>query len=166
MCVSPFCTLAAEPCVQFLRRQADRLGLAVRVHAAGGDPAKPVVIITWPGAEPGLKSILLNSHMDVVPVYRESWTHDPFAADIDAHGRIFARGAQDTKCIGVQYLAAIRALQRQQFRPRRTIHVVFVPGKWRAMCVWIYCHVWVGCAIPGGARKTITDAMARGWICY
>jgi len=32
-------------------------------------PEKPVVIITWVGQRPELPSLLLTSHMDVVPVY-------------------------------------------------------------------------------------------------
>lgn len=119
-----------EPCVQFLRRQAASLNLVAGVHAAGGDARKPVVVITWPGTEPAAQSILLTSHMDVVPVFADTWHHDPFAAHLDEQtGRIFARGAQDTKCIGTQYLAAIRALQADGFRPRRTVHVMFVPGE-------------------------------------
>lgn len=73
---------------------------------------------------------MLNSHMDVVPVFENFWTHPPFAADIDESGRIFARGAQDMKSIGTQYLGAIRALKRDgiaQFK--RTIHVTFVPDE-------------------------------------
>lgn len=67
--------------------------------------------------------------MDVVPVYRDKWTHDPFGAEIDSEGRIYARGAQDMKCVGTQYLGAIRSLQRQGFAPKRTIHVLFVPDE-------------------------------------
>lgn len=32
-------------------------------------PEKPVAIITWVGQKPELPSLLLTSHMDVVPVY-------------------------------------------------------------------------------------------------
>lgn len=65
--------------------------------------------------------------MDVVPVFEEHWTHPPFAADIDESGKIFARGSQDMKCVGVQYLAAIRALKRDGVKQlKRTIHVMFV----------------------------------------
>jgi hypothetical protein len=32
-------------------------------------PGKPIAIITWVGQKPELSSILLTSHMDVVPVY-------------------------------------------------------------------------------------------------
>lgn len=67
--------------------------------------------------------------MDVVPVYEEHWTHPPFGAEIDAEGRIFARGTQDMKSVGMQYLGAIRALKASGTRLKRTIHVIFVPGK-------------------------------------
>lgn len=68
--------------------------------------------------------------MDVVPVFEEHWTHPPFAADIDEDGKIFARGSQDMKCVGVLYLAAIRALKRDGVQQlKRTVHVVFVPDE-------------------------------------
>lgn len=121
-----------EPCVLFLRRQADSLGLPLRVyHPVGEAAGKPVVIITWLGAEPELPSILLNSHTDVVPVFEKNWTHAPFGAHIDAAtGRIYARGSQDMKCVGTQYLAAIRALRFDGVRRlRRTVHVSFVPDE-------------------------------------
>lgn len=88
---------------------------------------KPVVILTKLGTQPELKSIILNSHMDVVPVFEEYWTHKPFDADIDEEGRIYARGAQDMKSVGVQYLGALRYFQRKQISFKRTIHVLFVP---------------------------------------
>lgn len=92
------------------------------------DLLKPVCVITWRGSEPDLPTILLNSHMDVVPAYDEQWSHPPFAAEIDADGNIFGRGSQDMKCIGMQYLGAIRHLKRNGISLRRTVHVVFVPG--------------------------------------
>lgn len=48
---------------------------------------------------------------------------------MDAEGRIFARGAQDMKCVGMQYLAAIRALKKDGVQFKRTIHVCFVPDE-------------------------------------
>lgn len=68
--------------------------------------------------------------MDVVPVYEESWTHPPFAADVDEDGKIFARGSQDAKSIGMLQLAAIRALKKDGVKQlKRTIHVTFVPDE-------------------------------------
>lgn len=99
------------------------------VYHPSGDLTKPIAVLSWLGAEPSIPSVLLNSHMDVVPVFAENWTYPPFGAEIDAVGRIFARGSQDMKCVGVQYLAAIRALKDAGIKLKRTLHIVFVPGK-------------------------------------
>jgi aminoacylase len=48
---------------------------------------------------------------------------------MDSQGRIYARGAQDMKCVGMQYLGAIRALKKDGVRPKRTIHLTFVPDE-------------------------------------
>lgn len=56
----------ADDCVTFLKKQANSLKLPVEVIEL--HPKKPIVIITWEGTEPEKPSILLNGHMDVVPV--------------------------------------------------------------------------------------------------
>jgi aminoacylase len=113
---------------EWLQNQAKEIGLEFH-HIEFPKPAEYAIWMTWQGTEPGLKSVLLNSHIDVVPVERSKWTHDPFAADKDADGNIYARGAQDMKCVGVQYLEAIRRLKAKGFKPRRTVHVSFVPDE-------------------------------------
>lgn len=102
------------------------MGLRVQIECPV-TPSKPIIILSLLGTQPELKSIILNSHMDVVPVFEEYWTHKPFDADIDETGRIFARGAQDMKCVGMQYLGALRYFKRKQISFKRTIHVMFVP---------------------------------------
>lgn len=57
-----------EPCIEFLRKQAIELSLEFRIESPV-TPKKPIVILTWIGTQPELKSIILNSHMDVVPVF-------------------------------------------------------------------------------------------------
>ncbi|XP_016960378.1 aminoacylase-1 [Drosophila biarmipes] len=115
-------------CVEFIKRQAESLKLPVEV-VYPAVKSKPVVIIKWLGKEPELPTIILNSHMDVVPVFPEMWTHEPFSADIDEEGRIFARGTQDMKSVGTQYLGAIRLLKAAGFQPKRTVYVTFVPDE-------------------------------------
>lgn len=61
-------------------------------------------------------------------VLKEKWTHKPFSAYVDEKGNIFARGSQDMKSVGIQYLEAIRRLKLQGVSLRRTIHISFVPG--------------------------------------
>ncbi|KAJ6625687.1 Aminoacylase-1 [Pseudolycoriella hygida] len=121
--------LFTEPTVKFLQQQASSLDLPVSIYYPVNQE-NPVVVMTWHGLDPSLSSVLLNSHMDVVPVFEEFWTHPPFAAEVDEEGRIFARGAQDTKSIGMLYLAGIRALKKRGAqRLKRTIHISFVPDE-------------------------------------
>lgn len=115
----------AEPAVTFLKRQARSLNLPVSIHYQ--DIENPILVMTWQGSQPELPTIVLNSHMDVVPVFEKYWTHPPFAAEIDENGDIYARGAQDMKSVGMWYLAAIRALKRSGIdQLKRTIHILYV----------------------------------------
>ncbi|XP_031625420.1 aminoacylase-1A-like [Contarinia nasturtii] len=118
-----------KPCVNFLQVLASNLNFSMQISYPA-DEQNPIVLMTWPGSQPELPTIVLNSHMDVVPVYEEFWTHPPFAAEMDNKGNIYARGAQDMKSVGMQYLAAIRALHRDGVQQlKRTIHVLFVPDE-------------------------------------
>lgn len=67
-----------QPPTEFLLAQAKEIGLEARTleYVKG----KPVVLLTWMGKDPSLPSVLLNSHVDVVPAEKSKWKHDPFAA--------------------------------------------------------------------------------------
>ncbi|KFK35784.1 hypothetical protein AALP_AA4G036200 [Arabis alpina] len=123
--------------ITFLINQSKSLNLTSRTIEFVSN--KPVLIITWIGSNPKLPSILLNSHLDSVPAESEKWIYPPFSAHYDSNnGNIYARGAQDDKCIGVQYLEAIRYLKSKGFVPIRTVHVSYVPeeeiGGFDGMC--------------------------------
>lgn len=45
------------------------------------------------------------------------------------NGNIYARGTQDMKCVGIQYLEAVRRLKQSGITLKRTLHISFVPGK-------------------------------------
>ena len=51
-----------------------------------------IFVMTWEGEDPSLSSVMLNSHTDVVPVFPESWIHEPFSAFKDEKGNIYGRG--------------------------------------------------------------------------
>ncbi|KAI3939716.1 hypothetical protein MKW92_013579 [Papaver armeniacum] len=58
------------------------------------------------------------------------WIYPPFAATETEDGKIYARGAQDDKCTGMQYLEAIRELKFVQgYSPVRTVHISYVPDE-------------------------------------
>jgi len=112
-------------CVNFLRGVADSMGLQSQVTECVA--GKPVFVMTWPGQEPSLPAVMLNSHTDVVPVFPEHWTYPPFSAHKDEKGDIYGRGTQDMKCVGIQHIEAVRRLKEQGKKFKRTIHLVFVP---------------------------------------
>ncbi|XP_074286327.1 uncharacterized protein LOC141611638 isoform X2 [Silene latifolia] len=113
--------------VDFILSQAKSLSLESQVIEFVKD--KPLILLKWPGLFPNLPSVLLNSHTDVVPVESHKWSYPPFQAHIDSHGNIFARGSQDMKCVGMQYLEAIRNLKSTGFEPIRTIYLSYVPDE-------------------------------------
>uniref|UniRef100_A0A672KXG9 N-acyl-aliphatic-L-amino acid amidohydrolase n=1 Tax=Sinocyclocheilus grahami TaxID=75366 RepID=A0A672KXG9_SINGR len=117
----------SDAAVRFLERIAEELALPMKKVEVC--PGRVVAIITWVGSRPELKSVVLNSHTDVVPVYEEHWKHDPFAAVKDEHGNIYGRGSQDMKCVTIQYIEAIRRLKAAGKRFSRTIHLTFVPDE-------------------------------------
>ncbi|KAK8698735.1 hypothetical protein V6N13_114844 [Hibiscus sabdariffa] len=116
-----------EKSTQFLLTQADSLSLESQVVEFV--KGKPLVILKWPASDPSLPSILLNSHTDVVPSEISKWAYPPLGAHIDEHGNIFARGSQDMKCVGMQYLEAIRKLKSSGFQPKRSLYLSFVPDE-------------------------------------
>ncbi|XP_062325436.1 aminoacylase-1A-like [Osmerus eperlanus] len=116
-----------DAALKFLDRIADELKLPVKKIEVC--PHRVVTIMTWEGTSPTLKSILLNSHTDVVPVYQEHWKYDAFAAVKDAEGNIYARGTQDMKSVTIQYIEAIRKLKAEGKKLTRTVHLMFVPDE-------------------------------------
>src|SRR5687768_2602863 len=75
------------------------------------------------GTEPGLKPLLVASHMDVVVANREDWERDPFTAVIE-DGFLFGRGSADNKFGLVTSLAALFWMKEEGFEPKRDIIVV------------------------------------------
>lgn len=95
----------------------------------------PVVVARWKGRDEQLPVLLLNSHYDVVPAPREAWTVPPFEA-VRRDGKIYGRGAQDMKCVCIQYISALRYIheQNQDWTPERSIYLTFVPDEGEPSC--------------------------------
>lgn len=55
--------------------------------------------------------LMLMVHVDVVPVERARWSHDPFGGELD-NGFIYGRGALDTKDLAAMELAVVLWLKR------------------------------------------------------
>jgi succinyl-diaminopimelate desuccinylase len=73
--------------------EARTLGLHAQI--VGDNPLRPNVIVST--ASEGQTGLLLLGHLDTVPAGDErNWTHPPFSGTV-ADGKIYGRGAIDTK---------------------------------------------------------------------
>ncbi|KFD52368.1 hypothetical protein M514_06749 [Trichuris suis] len=130
--------------IQFLSSVGRAFDLACQTVLIA--PGKPALLMTLKGQDPSLPSVFLNSHMDVVPAFpvrplkclqlrnnrillKEFWNCDPFSGHLDDDGKIYGRGTQDMKSVGMQYLEAIYRLKMQGVQLKRTIHICFVPDE-------------------------------------
>ena len=91
------------------------------------------------------KPILLMSHQDVVPAEGE-WLHEPFAGDI-ADGKVWGRGASDTKCSVMAFFEAVEELLREGYTPDCDVYLA-------SSCT----EEWAG----DGAPKIVEELKRRG----
>lgn len=90
---------------------------------------RPVVVGRWRGTDPNARSLIVNGHMDVVPVGNETaWTGGPWSGAV-RDGNLWGRGSCDMKGGLVAGLAAIAALQQVGIRPRGDVLIQSVIGE-------------------------------------
>ncbi|GJQ10475.1 hypothetical protein GpartN1_g2266.t1 [Galdieria partita] len=112
--------------VEFLKQLATEIGLETQLLELV--PGKPIFLAWLRGSNESRSTILLNSHMDVVPVELEGWSKDPFAATMEGD-KIYGRGTQDMKSVTIQYFEALRNLIQQGWKPDQTILLSVVPDE-------------------------------------
>ncbi len=84
-------------------------------------PGRGSLIARMPGKGPKRsipkKSLLLMSHLDVVPASEEGWKHPPFDGVV-RDGFVWGRGAWDCKGMVAPEVVAVLMLLREGFRPQ------------------------------------------------
>jgi acetylornithine deacetylase/succinyl-diaminopimelate desuccinylase-like protein len=101
-----------EACADLLVAMLEARGIAGRLEPVAD--GAPLVCAEIPGDGP--ETLLIYGHYDVQPVDPlDEWTSHPFAADV-RDGRLYARGAQDTKGNIMARLAAVEAWLRVRGR--------------------------------------------------
>jgi acetylornithine deacetylase/succinyl-diaminopimelate desuccinylase-like protein len=101
-----------QECAALLVGLMQSRGIPARTESAPGGP--PLVVAEVPGDS--RRTLLFYGHYDVQPPDPlDEWQSDPFAADIRS-GKLFARGAQDTKGNIMARIAAIEAWLRVRGR--------------------------------------------------
>ncbi|MEW6775716.1 MAG: M20/M25/M40 family metallo-hydrolase [Bdellovibrionota bacterium] len=97
-----------RPAADYIAKVFDREGISYKIVEC--EPTRASIVARLPG-NGKKKPLLLNGHLDVVPVERESWTYDPFSAT-EADGCIWGRGAIDMKNMVTMGLMSLVLLKR------------------------------------------------------
>ena len=102
------------------------------------------LLFYWKG-EKHDKPILLMSHQDVVPAEGE-WKYPPFSGEI-AEGKVWGRGASDTKSSVMAFFEAAERLLKEGFVPPQDVYLA-------SSCT----EEWAG----DGAPKIVKELQRRG----
>ena len=78
------------------------------------------LLFFWKGKSSD-KPLVLMSHQDVVPAEGE-WLHGPFSGDI-ADGKVWGRGASDTKCSVMAFFQAVEELLKDDYVPENDVYL-------------------------------------------
>jgi acetylornithine deacetylase len=90
---------------------------------------RPIVIGHLPGKETSARSLILNGHMDVVPVGDEkAWTDGAWSGSI-RDGKIYGRGSCDMKGGLVSGLIAITAVLKAEYQLAGSVWIQSVIGE-------------------------------------
>lgn len=177
--------LGAEPRAQALmRREFERNGLGIhefevdeeriRDHP-GYSPSlisyngrRNVVGIHRPSGPATGRSLILNGHIDVVPVGAEAlWTTPPFQPRLEGD-RLYGRGAADMKAGLVAFTLAFRALRRLGLEPAAPVYLQSVveeecTGNGALACL-VEGYTADAAIIPEPGEGVMTGQMGVMWI--
>ena len=78
------------------------------------------LLFKWTGRNHD-RPIVLMGHQDVVAA-EGKWLHEPFSGDI-ADGKVWGRGAADTKCSVMAFLQAVEELLREGYEPSQDVYL-------------------------------------------
>ena len=78
------------------------------------------LLFRWPGRSAD-KPLVLMSHQDVVPAEGE-WKYPPFSGAI-AEGKVWGRGASDTKCSVMAFFQAVEELLAENYVPENDVYL-------------------------------------------
>lgn len=89
--------------IKIVESAPNRVNLIARLHGDGSE-----------------RPVMMSGHVDVVPVERDHWTHDPFGGEI-IDGYVWGRGALDMKGFLSMYLQIFLQAYRQKLPLKRDL---------------------------------------------
>ena len=103
------------------------------------------LLFYWKGRS-SERPMVLMSHQDTVPARDGEWTYGPFSGTV-ADGRVWGRGACDTKCSLMGFLQAVEELLEEGYLPEQDVYL-------SSSCT----EEWEG----GGCREIVDELDRRG----
>jgi acetylornithine deacetylase/succinyl-diaminopimelate desuccinylase-like protein len=100
-------------CISYLEGLLTEAGVESTIRAR--EPDRPNLVARLPGRGTA-PPLLLQGHVDVVTTAGQSWSHPPFAADLDG-GFVWGRGAIDMKGGVAMMLAAVLRARAEGIEP-------------------------------------------------
>ena len=98
------------------------VGITSKIYESA--PLRTSVVARIEGIDASRPGLVVNGHIDVVPANAADWSVDPFSGEIK-DGCVWGRGAVDMKNMVAMMLAVFRLWARHNYRPERTMVVVF-----------------------------------------
>jgi acetylornithine deacetylase/succinyl-diaminopimelate desuccinylase-like protein len=105
---------------QYLKQTVEGFGISGEL--LGADPKRMNFVARLKGSGKG-RPLLLIAHSDVVPVDRQSWTVNPFAAEI-RNGFMYGRGTMDAKSLLAAEMAVMVEIKRRNLKLGRDLILV------------------------------------------
>ncbi|MCX6468524.1 MAG: M20/M25/M40 family metallo-hydrolase [Corynebacteriales bacterium] len=126
-------TVGEEECARWVAQQLADVGYETE-YVESGQPGRGNVFARLPGADRERGTLLLHTHLDVVPARPEDWSVHPFSGSVK-DGYVWGRGAIDMKDMVGMALALARQFRRDGTVPPRDIVFAFLAdeeagGKW------------------------------------
>ena len=126
--------------------------LGASVEVIEPRPGRASVVAALPRT--GRPVLVVNGHLDVVPINRADWSVDPFGAEV-ADGRVWGRGTADMKGGIAAAIEAVAALARSGREPAWDLvfHLVADEergGRWgtKALVEGGFCDGVAACLVP------------------
>jgi len=126
--------------------------LGARIDVVEPSPGRASVVASLPST--GKPVLVINGHLDVVPLSADDWTVDPFGAEV-VDGRVWGRGTADMKGGIAAALEAVRTLDRSGREPAWDLvfHLVADEergGRWgtQVLVETGFCDGIAACLVP------------------
>ncbi|WP_040159115.1 M20/M25/M40 family metallo-hydrolase [Nigerium massiliense] len=152
------------PCAEFIAGLLRDAGYEPQLWHRPDSPDRANVVLRLPGRDSELEGLVVQGHLDVVPVEADEWSVDPFGGVV-RDGYVYGRGAADMKDMCSSMLATLLQWAREDAGPRRDLVFAFVAdeedaGQWGAE--WLVAEhpeLFAGCAAAVGEDGGVCTPM-------